>query len=446
MYTKLPVFNMDQYGMETKEMLPQTGIGSLIEGLQNPKKMEEGSWQELYRWYCAQEDWNEKVHDLARISRYRRPEDNLTLQTARKLYGDWAPSISRLEKFAACACAHFLTYGLRLKEREVYEFAALDFGNIFHKALEKYARRVEREGLEWTEVTKEQQEQFASESVDESIVDYSNTVIYSSARNAYIVPRMKRMMNRTVWAMTKQLRKGSFKPEGYEVSFGSGKIDRIDTCETEDQVYVKILDYKTGAKSFDMAAFYHGLQMQLVVYMEEAVRLEKRKHPGKKIVPAGIFYYRMKDPIVGKELDEEKLEEAILKELRLDGIIRQEDAVIQRLDADFSGNSLVIPAGKTKSGYSKASKMLLPEEFDAVLTYAQKRRTDLQGAMYRGKAEALPYEMGTQNGCTYCPYRDICGFDEQIEGYEYRKLEKLPKEIVMEKIMAKLEEEKQTWE
>ena len=72
MYTKLPVFNMDQYGMETKEMLPQTGIGSLIEGLQNPKKMEEGSWQELYRWYCAQEDWSEKVHDLARISRYRR--------------------------------------------------------------------------------------------------------------------------------------------------------------------------------------------------------------------------------------------------------------------------------------------------------------------------------------------------------------------------------------
>ena len=89
MYTKLPVFNMDQYGMETKEMLPQTGIGSLIEGLQNPKKMEEGSWQELYRWYCAQEDWSEKVHDLARISRYRRPEDDLTLQTARKLYGDW---------------------------------------------------------------------------------------------------------------------------------------------------------------------------------------------------------------------------------------------------------------------------------------------------------------------------------------------------------------------
>ncbi len=446
MYPNLKVFNMDAYGMEAMEMLPATGIEPLIEGFQEPEKMESGSWQELYRWYCGQNEWKQKVHELAKISRYRRPEDALTEETARKLYGDWAPSISRLEKFAACACAHFLSYGLRLKEREVYEFAALDFGNIFHRALERYARRLEREGLEWTEVTREQQQQFSSESVDESIVDYSNTVIYSTARNAYIIPRMKRMMNRTVWAMTKQLRKGSFKPEGYEVSFGSGKIDRIDTCEDEEQIYVKVLDYKTGAKSFDMAAFYHGLQMQLVVYMEEAVHLEGRRHPGKKIVPAGIFYYRMKDPIVGKEPDEEKLEEAILKELRLDGIIRQEEAVIQRLDGDFSGNSLVVPVGKTKTGYSRTSKMLPPEEFDAVLTYAQMRRKELQQKMYKGKADALPYEMGQQNGCEYCPYRDICGFDEQIEGYEYRKLAKLPKEIVMEKIIAKLEEEKQKWE
>ena len=63
------------------------------------------------------------------------------------------------------------------------------------------------------------------------------------------------MMRRTVWAMTRQLEKGQFRPEGYEVRFGSGKIDRIDTCETEDSVYVKILDYKTGTKTFDMAAF-----------------------------------------------------------------------------------------------------------------------------------------------------------------------------------------------
>ena len=117
----------------------------------------------------------------------------------------------------------------------------------------------------------------------------------------------------------------------------------------------------------------------------------------------------MKDPIVGKELDEEKTGRGNFKGASAGWNHPSGGCSDSETGCGFSGNSLVIPAGKTKSGYSKASKMLLPEEFDAVLTYAEKRRTDLQGAMYRGKAEALPYEMGTQNGCAYCPYRDICG-------------------------------------
>lgn len=57
-------------------------------------------------------------------------------------------------------------------------------------------------------------------------------------------------------------------------------------------------DYKTGMKSFDITALYHGLQMQLPVYLNAALDVEQRKHPHKTIVPAGIFYYRIQDPIV----------------------------------------------------------------------------------------------------------------------------------------------------
>lgn len=440
MFPKLTVFDMDKYGMEVMELVPQTGIDHVLAGLRDSRKMEQAAWQELYRWYMKEDTWRPLAERLVRAAIYRKPEDGLTKETAEKLYGDWTASVSRLEKFASCACAHFLTYGLRLKEREEYEFAALDFGNMFHKSLEKYARKVEENGEKWTDIPEEKQRQYASESVEESIVDYSNTVLYSSARNAYIIPRMKRMMNRTVWAMTKQLKKGAFQPEGYEVSFGSGKIDRIDTCETEDKVYVKIMDYKTGAKAFDMAAFYHGLQMQLVVYMSEALELEKKKHPGKETVPAGIFYYRMKDPVVDKELDDRKLEEAILKELRLDGLVNADEAVIQRLDSEFTGNSTVIPVGKTKTGYSKASRTLEPEEFDAVLEFAGKQRQKLQNEMKSGRADAAPYEMGQQTGCDYCPYQNICGFDGQIEGYEYRRLAKLKKEDILERIRTGKEE------
>lgn len=85
------------------------------------------------------------------------------------------------------------------------------------------------------------------------------------------------------------------------MNFGSGKIDRVDTCEDEDVVYVKVTDYKTGMKSFDIVALYHGLQMQLPVYLNAALELEERRASGKTVEPAGIFYYRIKDPIVDRE-------------------------------------------------------------------------------------------------------------------------------------------------
>ena len=109
------------------------------------------------------------------------------------------------------------------------------------------------------------------------------------------------------------MEQGDFKPAGYEFKFGSGKIDRIDTCEDENRVYVKVTDYKTGRKVFDITSFYHGLQLQLPVYLNAALEAEGKRYPGKEIVPAGIFYYRIQDPIVAREKTDEKTEESILK-------------------------------------------------------------------------------------------------------------------------------------
>ena len=434
MFPDITVFDMERYGLSCLELTPSTGVDFVIDGLRDTRMMQEGAWQELYRWYVKRPEWRAGIERLVEASRYRRRKDGIRPDTAEELYGDNEPSVTRLERFSACACAHFLAYGLRLKEREEYEFAAVDFGNVFHRSLEHYARKVEAESGDWTALPEQKQRQFVEESVEESIVDYSNTVLYSSARNAYMIPRMKRMLTRTVWGLTRQLERGEFKPEGYEVSFGNGKIDRIDICENGDEVYVKVLDYKTGAKAFDMSAFYYGLQMQLVVYMEEALKIEEQKHPGKKAVPAGVFYYRMKDPVVDKEIDEEKLNEAILKELRLDGIVNGDDAVVQRLDREFAGTSSVIPVARTKTGYSKSSKTLSAGEFSDVLRYSKEKRRELSQAMKDGGAEAAPFVMGQSTGCDFCRFRNICGFDEQMEGFEYRRLMKLGQEEVLERI------------
>ena len=200
---------------------------------------------------------------------YEKPKDGLTTRTAQRLYGTILEnSVTRLEKFSACAYAHFLSYGLNLREREEYTSGNRS-GNIFHSAIEHFAKKLEAEGYTWTTLPEGRREELIEESVEESIVDYGNTILYSSARNEYIIKRLKRMMRRTVWALTKQLEKGDFMPGGYEISFGGasglstsdialdghgrmrlrGKIEGVDICEDEDNVYVKVIDYKTGAKS-----------------------------------------------------------------------------------------------------------------------------------------------------------------------------------------------------
>ena len=113
------------------------------------------------------------------------------------------------------------------------------------------------------------------------------------------------MLERTIWALTEQLAQGDFAPSAYEVRFTNGKIDRVDTCEDEDKVYVKVMDYKTGSKEFDVVSLYQGLQLQLMVYIKAAVEREEKRHPGKEIVPSGVFYYRIQDPLLdGKVMDE----------------------------------------------------------------------------------------------------------------------------------------------
>ena len=130
--------------------------------------------------------------------------------------------------------------------------------------------------MRWEDLPEELRDELNDESVEESVIDYGNTVLFSSARNEYMIARIKRLIRRSVWALTKQLEKGDFVPGGYEMKFGSGKIDRIDICEDDEGVYVKVTDYKTGMKSFDITALYHGLQMQLPVYLNAALAVEKR--------------------------------------------------------------------------------------------------------------------------------------------------------------------------
>lgn len=434
LFPKLKVRDEERY-LKEQELTENIGFDRMIREFVQKRHETDGAWCELYSWYKKNPKWQEKVERFLEAGYYRKPLDTLTEEAAKRLYGEeFETSITRMERFAVCAFSHFLTYGLGLREREEYDFQAADLGNVCHRALERFSYKVERETGDWLNLTEEQRNQYVEESVEEAIADYGNSILYSSSRNAYLIVRMKRMLEKTVWALTKQLAAGDFKPSAYEMRFANGKIDRVDTCEDGDCIYVKVIDYKTGSKSFDVTALYHGLQLQLMVYMDAALQLEQKKHPEKEILPAGVFYYRIQDPLIDRPKEGEE-QESILKELKPDGMISLEKEVLEHLDHCMVGESSVIPVKYNKNGsLSKSSKAASAQDFYLMMKYAVNKVEEIRQKILSGDVKVNPYRRGTETSCDYCSYRQICGFDTKMEGYRYREIDAMSVDKVIQAI------------
>lgn len=434
LYPRIQIANEEERAVQDRELTPEIGMELLIEAIRKNKTLSK-EYEELYTWFRSNPLYQEKLLELLKAGEHQCKFAALDPKIAEALYGEsLQASVTRLENYAACPFLQFAGYGLQLNERQEYEFQALDIGNIFHKAMELFSGKVSNLPGGWSQITDDVRKELVEESVEESIVDYENTILYSSARNEYMITRLKRLLNRTTWALVWQLAKGDFVPDGYEVSFGHGKIDRIDICEEEDKVYVKVIDYKTGSKSFDITSLYYGLQMQLFVYLEEALKLEQKKYPGKTMIPAGIFYYQMKDPMVDK-MEKEAVEKAILSELRMDGLVNENEAVIQHLDRNLQGSSSVIPVSRNKSAsLSALSKTATSEEFDLMLSHVKEKMNEMNRGIKKGNIVPSPYEYGNATGCDFCKFKAVCGFDRTMDGYEYRRIRKMKKEEIFEKM------------
>ena len=419
--------------------------------------------QDFYLMYCAYEADPEGRDRLTAAAFRRYKESGLSRIVARALYGrQLENSVSRLETYAACACRHFLQYGLSLQEREEFGFEVSDMGNVYHAVLENFAGKLAESGRTWWDFDENFATQAIKEAVEGYAATYGETVLHSSARNEYAITRMSRILTRTVLTLQQHLKQGSFQPDDYELSFRfaedldsihvdlseeekmhlQGRIDRIDVSEDAEHVYVKVIDYKSGNKKFDLAALYYGLQLQLVVYMNAAMELESRKHPDKEIVPAALLYYHIDDPTIETpvELTQEQINEEILTKLRMNGVVNSDPAVVERLDRFLQDKSKVIPVEKKKDGsFSARSGILSREELQVVSAYVDTKIREIGREILDGKIAANPYEKGNEEACTYCAYKKVCGFDGSIPGYEKRQLEDLDKQTLMQRMQETME-------
>ena len=266
-----------------------------------------------------------------------------------------------------------------------------------------------------------------------------------------------------MWALSEQLKKGDFVPVGFEVSFSAadqlkamriplskeeaihlrGRIDRMDLCEDEEAVYVKIIDYKSGSTAFDLTALYYGLQLQLVVYMDAALEMEERRKPDKPVVPAGIFYYNINDPVIEREgkMTDEEIGGRILKQLRMNGLVNSDLSAISHLDHEIETESDVIPVAMKNGIIQEAKSSVAGEKrFSSLRQFVREKLKTEGREILDGVIHVNPYKQGNRSACDYCPYHAVCGFDLKTAGYGFRKFKALKSEEIWPAIEGEEEE------
>lgn len=403
----------------------------------------EESFSELYRWYATRLS-EERLQVLLDAAISGPEKEQLSVALAKELYGELITgSVTRMEQFARCAFAHFLKYGLCLEERQEYALASPDIGNLYHDGLKRFGAYLLQEGKLWQELTEEERDELAERCAKEAVEAYTSDVFSSSARNRYLTKQMLRVLKKTLQVMTVQLEGSDFSPAALEQAFSHtdrnlrlyGIIDRVDVSKDEEREYIKIVDYKSGNKEFSMEELYYGLSMQLAVYMAAVLRDRPET-----AVPAGMFYYRLADPIVKKS---EHPEQAVLEELRVKGLVNKTPEIIRRLDHEFcteagglseAVKSFRIPAETDKNGQLKASsKVADKEQFLAVTDFVYEKLKEETEQILAGTVEIAPFKLKKKTGCDYCPYASVCGFDKK-RGGKYRTLAPLSDEEVFEKL------------
>ncbi len=410
------------------------------------KEYIEPYWSEVYEWFKNNGEFRDKVKNIFKGLSYSNIGDKVSKNKLRKLYQNDLEklvfSVSKLEKYAECPFSYFVQYGLKAKNRKVYEFTPPDLGSFVHEMLDSFTNKVREDGVLWSDLSNEKCKEIISNLIDKKLMDESNSILNSTKKFKYLAQRFKRVISKSVSVIASQIGKGEFEVFKTEFDFGSyssgeaitldlndnekvylqGRIDRIDKLDLDGETYIRIIDYKTGAKKFDLNEIYYGLQMQLLVYLDALIKNSKYIL-NKQVKPGAILYFKIDDPIIKskKEMTDEEVEKEVLSALKMKGLVLKDARVVKAMDKDIEGYSLVIPASFKADGSFKAtSDVVTEEEFRILREYVNRKMIEICEEMLSGDIKIQPTKNSNIAHCEYCDFSSICQFDTEIKDNKYK--------------------------
>ena len=390
-----------------------------------------GENEALRRYFQGQPRYAAALAAMARARRMER--GRLSPEAVQSLYGrSIVMSASRIDRVKSCHFGYFMEYGLRAKERKKAGFEAPEVGTFLHYLLENVNREVKEQGGYGQvddEALRHMVKRYVERYAATQIQEYQN----KSARFRYLFSRLRETAYTIILNIAREMRQSDFQPVEFELSFGgrdghlpaitvreggaslsvSGKVDRVDGWLHDGKLYLRVVDYKTGKKSFDLTDIRYGLGIQMLLYLFTLER-EGQAYFGYPIVPCGVLYQPARSVILRQDrnISDEKLKAALESELRRTGLVLGEPEVLRAMEHSALETPCYLPISVKKDG-TLSGDIATAAQLGHLGRYVDRLLHQIAGEIAHGNIDADPYARGPQDSaCTYCAFASACYFDE----------------------------------
>lgn len=395
----------------------------------------DGTAAYLYSLFYNSDEYKERLEQAESALYTQSSPEPFGRELSLELYGkNPHGSASRLETFNECPFKHFSRYGLKILPRKEYKELQVDEGSFCHDALDMFIKRILGLEKDIKDITQEDASTLLADILPILLKEHNNGLLLSSAKNRALAKRLCVTVKDTAFAVLAQLKSGRFMPIGTEIVFGdtedalfppirldigggkyykiSGKIDRVDKAEIDGTDSYRVIDYKgSSSASFKLSNIYHGLSLQLPLYIHAVVCAQKAARM------AGFYYQTYRVKTLDFTEDKDALQRELEKQFRLKGLTLDETEVTLS-----SGDSISSRASKATHG-----------EFEKITRFALSKATNTAKQIFDGEASVSPMSYNArQNACTYCDYASICRFDQAFKGCKFRNAYTLTREQFMQ--------------
>lgn len=384
-------------------------------------------------------EYRERIKRLEYASQWGR--GSLSAHAVERLYGRKVPmSASRMDKYKSCHFSYFMRYGLKAEPRKVAGFKAPEYGTFVHYILEhvlqdELFQQTEIPGmtLGLTEKRKERLHQLTKNAVDCYVAEELGGLEGQNERFQYLFRRLLRGVQSVVDNVAEELLSSCFKPISFELGFGKGEalppvelsaggvtismtgfVDRVDGWVHDGRLYLRVVDYKTGRKSFDLTEIWNGLGLQMLLYL---FTLEEKGASiyGLPVEGAGVLYLPARDAVIrgSRTMNCEAWQQQMDKELRRSGLVLDDHEVLNAMEMPSSAGYRFLPLKISRgTGMTTGEALVTAERLGKIGQHIRKTLEEICQEIACGNISADPFWRGPdKNACRFCDYSSACHFE-----------------------------------